>query len=166
MTTWDTYLEISGRQSGKTERLVAAAKQHADDGGVALVVVFDGLTDYIRNMLGQCHGVIVIPEELMHSELVTLSAPLLENVRWFFDEFDWLKDVPIIDDAYYCTTARYLRKRDANPEGDTLLTLVNKLGQPSVRMRSHISKEDAAEHYANETERALLFEAQYMEPSP
>lgn len=157
-----TYLEISGRQSGKTERLIEAVQKHVEAQGVALVVVHNGLTDHIRERLSQS-GVIVIPEHLMHSKLVTDVEPQLENVRWFFDEFDWLKNVPVKAGAYYCTTARYLRKRDARPEGDTLLTLVDKLGQPSTRLPSGLCKEDAAEYYESETERALLLEGEYME---
>lgn len=165
MTTQETYLEISGRQSGKTERLIEAVEKHAEANGIALVVVHNGLVDHMREKLFKT-GVVVIPEDLMHSELVTQVEPSLEDVRWFFDEFDWLKDVPVKEGAYYCTTARYLRKQDASAEGDTLLTLVKKLGKPSLQLPSPISKEDAAEHYENETERALLFEAQYMEPTP
>ena len=165
MTTNKTYLEISGRQSGKGERLIEAVEKHVEAGGVALVVVFDSMTDHMREKLPD-NSVVVIPEHLMHSKLVTGLEPQLKNVRWFYDEFDWLKNVPVKEGAYYCPTASYLRKRDANPEGDTLLTLVNKLGQPSLRMPSPIREEDAAEYCASETERALLLEGQYMEPDP
>lgn len=165
MTIHETYLEISGRLAGKTERLAEVVEKHVEASGVALVVVHKGLVDHMREKLPDT-GVVVIPEHLMHSKLVTGIEPQLKNVRWFFDEFDWLKNVPVKEGAYYCTTARYLRKQDASAEGDTLLTLVKKLGKPSLKLPSPISKEDAAEHYANETERALLFEAQYMEPPP
>lgn len=157
-----TYLEISGRLSGKTERLAAAVKEHVEASGIALVVVSNGLVDHMREKLFQT-GVVVIPEDLMHSKLVTGVEPQLENVRWFFDEFDWLKNVPVKEGAYYATTARYLRKQDASAEGDILLKLVVKLGKPTIQLPSPISKADAAEHYGNETERALLLEGQYME---
>lgn len=170
-----TYLEISGRQSGKTQRLIAAVENHAASNGMAVLVVGDGMLDVVKGRLAQVRGpeerppVLIISYSWMSSEvaeLLKILEPYLPSPRWFFDEFDWHDGVPVKDGAYYCTTARYLRNQDASAEGDTLLTLVEKLGKPVLQMPSPISKEDAEEYSDSETERALLFGGQYMEPLP
>lgn len=173
MSAQGTHLEISGRQSGKSTRLIKAAAEHAISQGISIIVVGEGMRDYTKAKLEQEGGArkrnpaIIMSYSKLDSEetrLLENLCPYLPEPRWFFDEFDWYESVPVVSGAYYATTARYLRKHDASEQGDTLLTLVNLLGEPSIQRPSPISKAAALEHYPDETERALLLDGQYMEP--
>ncbi|MCT8467019.1 hypothetical protein KZO85_00310 [Chromohalobacter canadensis] len=137
------FLEISGRQVGKTHDLCAAALEHCERGGIAIVVTAPGMMDNIKQQAPHAHAV-AIPYGLHTNEELLERIAVLSRVRWFFDEFDWYPDVPVIPGAYYCTTPKFVRRANADPAGDTLLTLAQLLGGPT---RQRACPAQIGEHY-------------------
>ena len=151
-----TFLEISGRQVGKTHDLVQAAIRHAEESGVAIVVTSEGLADDISR---RAPGAIVVTYGQHTNEEMLERVSEMEQVRWFFDEFDWYQDVPVIPGSYYCTTPRFIRRADADPAGDTLLILTRELGGPTYQRSLTLEVED----YYTAEERELFFHGKYQE---
>ncbi|VVE41350.1 hypothetical protein PCO31111_04189 [Pandoraea communis] len=109
------YLEISARQTGKTRRLVEAAKRFAEAGRPTVVV--SALASHMRPEL-QRHGIVVIGNG-------TCGVPPShegKDAAWLYDEFDWLDGVTAREGGYYVTTARFLRTAEDLFEGDGLLS--------------------------------------------
>lgn len=108
-------LEISGRQTGKTSRLIDAMVKHIEAGGICFL--YCSSQDMGRNIrermivnnaIGNSYNVYVNPTE---STFLKLSEDDLRRVRYFFDEFDFLKKDHQLyhPTGYYCTTPSKLR---------------------------------------------------------
>ncbi|GEK74242.1 MULTISPECIES: hypothetical protein [Halomonas] len=151
-----TFLEVSGRQVGKTHDLEQAAIGHIKRGGVAIIVAGEGLTDRIRRRVPDA----MVIEYGTHTDQALLEqVSAMEQVRWFFDEFDWYQAVPVVPGGYYCTTARFIRSENADPNGDTLLTLANELRAPTCQRSCPLE----VEKFYPPAERDLLLRGKYQE---
>lgn len=115
-------LEISGRQTGKTTRLVKRAKANFLTMPVTIVISDSWNIKSFRAQFRVYSEIKVISESEMPRDLADYE---FDKGIWCFDEFDWFKrHVPVIKQAHYCTTARHLRDITANPTGDPLLELI------------------------------------------
>ncbi|MNJ23378.1 hypothetical protein D3C77_177630 [compost metagenome] len=120
------YLDISPRQTGKTERLIRLAQEHLEVGRRVYFVTFDGLVQEIARRLP---GATVLSDTDDQSSFGDES-----NAVWFYDEFDWLKSTNIRQNGYYATTARFLRTLgEASTENDLLLRLIELNGRQFTR---------------------------------
>lgn len=119
------YLEISGRQTGKTTRLVNAMIDHLSCGGSCILYthsrkMFQVICEIIYHEYGDVSKVKYYLDKGIE----------MERVRNYFDEFDFndkLQSLGAFDaKGYYCTTVTKLRdiKDLQNPKGDLLLELI------------------------------------------
>lgn len=133
---WGTimYLEISGRQTGKTSRLVAAIDMHLSNPNNRACIVphlfahgNDILRKINRNYIKRAHVSTTIRS---HVDWLRGVMDVSDNrVRFFYDEFDFHNtpdDVIPFETGYYCTTARFYRTQDHWKEyqNDPLLRLI------------------------------------------
>lgn len=151
----NTFLEVSGRQVGKTHDLLKVAAEHIRKGGTAVIVVGEGMVEMVGDMSPDS---MVIGYGQHTDDAMLERIAEMPNVRWFFDEFDWYKEVPVIPGGYYCTTPRFIRRAAADPSGDTLLTLVRELGEPTCQRACPHELED----FYPEAERDLLLRGRYL----
>lgn len=134
------YLEISGRQTGKTTRLCKDIVKHLDSNPSAIACLI-----FLNNAM-QMHYQRLIPNEyhdrVIYStdfkkvvttvvQLNTLSISkffrdsrlgssletseeLFKDVKFYFDEFDFMdiENVPVMENAYYVTTRKEERTMD------------------------------------------------------
>ncbi|WP_027912636.1 hypothetical protein [Pseudomonas sp. URIL14HWK12:I7] len=111
------YLEISPRQTGKTERLVRHAKSCLAAGKRVCFVTLQGSVEDIRHRLP---GAFIWGND---EEVPCREDD--EGVIWFYDEFDWLDSTKIHAGAYYATTPKFLRTLgEQTAENDLLLGLI------------------------------------------
>lgn len=109
------YLDISPRQTGKTERLIQHAKLCLSAGQIVRFVTSDGLAEDIQRRLPGAQ--ILLDGDDPHEAL--------DGGIWFYDEFDWLKSTKIRSGAYYATTPKFQRVLGVHTaENDLLLRLV------------------------------------------
>ena len=114
-------LDISPRQTGKTTRLIKRARKLLTMGAAVRFVCSKGMKAEVRRQLP---GAIVLADG---EPLPSDQAP--RRGVWFYDEFDWLESVELRQDAYYATTARFIRKLgEHTPENDLLLRLIQANG--------------------------------------
>ncbi|WP_431482113.1 hypothetical protein [Pseudomonas gorinensis] len=115
------YLDISPRMTGKTARLVKLAQAQLDLGRKVCFVTIRGVVPEIQK---------VLPHALVVEDGKPFPAGLnADAYTWFYDEFDWLKNVKVRPGGYYATTARFLRKLgDCSSKDDTLLQLIQAAG--------------------------------------
>ncbi len=104
------YVEVSGRQSGKTQRLCGAIDQwlQLSDRKVAYVICrFQRDFDRIR---ARC----VEQNRVNRAQRMCIEENLYPTVKFFVDEFDYVDDhlLNIHSNGYYCTTARKFRTED------------------------------------------------------
>ncbi|PKA72410.1 hypothetical protein ATI02_5464 [Pseudomonas baetica] len=145
------YLDISPRQTGKTERLIQHAKTHLEAGQRVCFVTLTGLVEDTRRRLP---GAAILKDG---EELPTDENP--DDAVWFYDEFDWLDSIEIRPGAYYATTPKRLREAGLPVENDMLLRLIAAHGGHYRRYTwpfdmSHILKE-ARSSYSREDFRLL-----------
>lgn len=116
------YLDISPRQTGKTDRMLARAASIAQQGHTVIYV--SPKLDEERKSALELAGVLVLEDSQPIPDW--LNA---DSATWFYDEFDWLKSTVIREGGYYATTAKRLRftGRDT-PETDLLLALLKANG--------------------------------------
>ncbi|MCX4106236.1 hypothetical protein OR620_20920 [Aeromonas hydrophila] len=117
------HIEITGRMTGKTERLLKEANKRLDEGAeVVIVLAVPASNDFrwlIDEIAKKVPGSYVISYELLNeknrSHLKTDVQTKLsklerdQGVVWFFDEFDWYENqehIPIMPTGYYTTTPR------------------------------------------------------------
>lgn len=116
------YLEISPRQTGKTQRLIQFAKCCM---GTGKKVCFNTLKGMKVEIQAQLPGALVLADDE--------SFPEAENPAeyyWFFDEFDWLEHAQLLPGAFYATTPRFVREVGTHPtENDLLLRLLKVAGR-------------------------------------
>lgn len=116
------HIEITGRMTGKTTRLIAAANKKRQEGKKVVIVLSTPsekqhrwIFQYIAN---QVEGAYVISYDMLaehrRNELclfVKIWELIIKDsdACWFFDEFDWYEnqlDIPIMPNGYYTTTPR------------------------------------------------------------
>ena len=104
------YLEISPRQTGKTERLIRFAR----------CLCFNTTKSAKAEVQARLSGALVLAE----GEKFPASENTADYV-WFYDEFDWLNSVKVRHGAFYATTPRFIRKAGKHtPDNDLLMRLV------------------------------------------
>lgn len=115
----EIYIEVGGRQVGKSNRLLKAVVEWSRYGdSVVIVPNFD----MARALQAR------IPVELLYPRKIyfyTKFANIKDNSnlvrpKYFFDEFDFNEfEVPVIEDAYYCGTLKRLyTERELKSSGD------------------------------------------------
>lgn len=115
MTVKIAYLEISGRQTGKTTRLVKIANALIAQGKTVIFVT--PLEKHVRGLLP---GVVVLSDGENPPDQVDQDQAV-----WIYDEFDWLKSTSVRNGAYYATTAKRTRELGIDtPENDLLMRLL------------------------------------------
>lgn len=115
MTGKIAYLEISGRQTGKTTRLVKIANDLTAQGETVIFV-----TPQAEDLHGRLPRVVVLSDRQAPPDDVDQ-----EQAIWIYDEFDWLKSAKVRNDGYYATTASRVRDLGIDtPETDLLLQLI------------------------------------------
>lgn len=108
------HLEISPRQTGKTERLIQRAKPYLVAGKKVCFVTLNGLVEDMRRRLP---GAVILEDGE--------DVPCGEDAIWFYDEFDWLNSTRIRAGAFYATTPRFQRTAGVHTaENDLLLRLI------------------------------------------
>lgn len=116
------YLNISPRQTGKTERLVRFAKCYL---GTRKKVCFNTLAGMKAEMQARLPGALVLADGEVF--------PASENPAdyfWFYDEFDWMESTAYRAGAFYATTPRFIREMGKHtPDNDLLLRLVQNAGK-------------------------------------
>lgn len=120
---WESYkstlklqVEISGRRTGKTSRLIAAMGDHIKNGGICFVYcVSNQMGQYIIDNLVESFGGDYIKSNIYinpsNTKIGEIKSEDLLRSRPFYDEFDVLKPEhqtyhPL---GYYCTTPVFLR---------------------------------------------------------
>lgn len=117
------YLEISPRQTGKTERLITLAQGRLDAGRK---VCFN--TRQKEDIQRRLPGALVLgPKGRFPTDLNP------DEYDWFFDDFDWSKTAVFVDGGFYSTSPRFLRAIGADPVGDLLLELLQASGNVLTR---------------------------------
>ena len=113
-------LEISPRQTGKTNRLIIKAREYLADGVKVRVVCSKGLESFFKAQLPGAHvyrDLQKLPDDCDPGDGV-----------WLYDEFDWLTSAVVRSNAYYYSSPRFTRKLGSNPGDDLLLQLLHAKG--------------------------------------
>lgn len=117
------HIEITGRMTGKTTRLIAAANKKRQEGKKIVIVLSTPLDKQhlwvFMDIASKVKGAYVAScdmlnmnrrKELCQAEREALEALIKDrDACWFFDEFDWYEnqlDIPIMPNGYYTTTPR------------------------------------------------------------
>jgi hypothetical protein len=168
------YLEISGRQTGKTSRLVKAAAYAAIDTFLSdehrHIVVF-GISKHEEKRIfykieDEVKSYIKIPQyldpeyyhEIMRNVHLGNITHQYDNALLFYDEFDFSRGKVLPrHDGYYVTTPKYIRKYlpDQFVGEDTLRDLIYLNG-------GEYAKHTATFDYANANYSQDQFEAEYL----
>lgn len=112
------YVEISGRQTGKTSRLIRELEYHLSNPNNYACLVTHKMSwglDLTRKMKTEYRDRVFFGTEI---DMIVATArkknldPLTNNFRWFWDEFDFCRpnNVVIMDTGYYATTPKFIRK--------------------------------------------------------
>lgn len=117
------HIEVTGRMTGKTTRLIAAANKKRQEGKKVVIVLSlpldkDHLWVFL-DIASKIKGAYVTSCDLLNinrrNEIPQAEREILEalikdsDACWFFDEFDWYEnqlDIPIMPNGYYTTTPR------------------------------------------------------------
>ncbi|ROL87996.1 hypothetical protein [Pseudomonas protegens] len=151
MTAKIAYLEISGRQTGKTTRLVKIANDLTAQGETVIFVTLQA-----EDLLGRLPGVVVLSDHQAPPDDLDQ-----EQAIWIYDEFDWLKSAKACNGGYYATTASRVRDLGIEPpETDLLLQLIELNG--GSYQRHLLTPGVIDEAYFNEA-RAIYNDEQYRQ---
>ncbi|MGR6723033.1 hypothetical protein ACU6QH_04385 [Aeromonas veronii] len=102
------HIEITGRQTGKTERLMAAANQFIAQGKRVVIVCCNSrlMMDYLQK---GCPGAWVSGDKYLTKKTWFEELDNDHDAIWMFDEFDWFDNQSVIKirpNGYYYTTPR------------------------------------------------------------
>ncbi len=161
------YLEISGQQSGKTERLVKEAIHHAARKGVSIMVV---PTTIVAEKLETKYPTIeVVPVTRLQKFVDARGgyiALLRKKARFFFDDFDsYLVDVPLHANGYYATTPARLRHDGDEAKRDFLMKLVQSASVKKIPMHNFRNSDFGAEFKVKHkgcTNRDVIYQTQVL----
>lgn len=134
------YLEISGRQTGKTTRLCKDIVKHLDSkpSAIACLIFLNNAMrmHYQRLIPNEYHDRVIYSTDFKQVETTVVqlntlsiakffrdsrlgssletSEELFKDVKFYFDEFDFMDiaNVPVIENAYYVTTRNEIRTMD------------------------------------------------------
>lgn len=101
------FIEIDGRQTGKTTRLITAANEAINDGYDVGVV--SPTARYMDTLNHNAYRAVSFEslERIMQRARVPMFG---SHTRLFFDEFEWLRgSLPIVATAYYTTSPNRVR---------------------------------------------------------
>ncbi|MGN5127749.1 hypothetical protein [Aeromonas sp. 30P] len=101
------HIEITGRMTGKTERLIATANQLIAKGKKVVIVYPCGARQ--ADFKKCCPGAKVISDKAMKESKWFEELDNDQDAIWMFDEFDWFDNQSIIKirpNGYYYTTPR------------------------------------------------------------
>ncbi|AXQ50146.1 hypothetical protein DZC31_26450 [Stenotrophomonas rhizophila] len=116
------YLDISPRQTGKTERLIRFAELYL---GTRKKVCFNTLAGMKAEIQARLPGALVLADGEIFPES---EDP--DEYYWFYDEFDWLESATYRSSSFYATTPRFMREMGKHtPDNDLLLRLVQLAGK-------------------------------------
>ena len=107
------YLEVSGRQSGKTTRLVNHAIKYAEKGEHVVIVCMNEI--HKKNLISVLSEISTKEIKFCRINIATYHDYVLDQMMYdrhkiYFDEFDSMNDeIPIIKNGYYVTTPLKLR---------------------------------------------------------
>lgn len=102
------HIEITGRMTGKTERLMAAANQFMAQGKRVVIVCCNSrlMMDYLQK---GCPGALVSGDKYLTKKAWFEELDNDHDAIWMFDEFDWFDNQSVIKirpNGYYYTTPR------------------------------------------------------------
>lgn len=102
------HIEITGRQTGKTERLMAVAYQLMAQGKRVVIVCCNSrlMMDYLQK---GCPGAWVSGDKYLTKKTWFEELDNDPDAIWMFDEFDWFDNQSVIKirpNGYYYTTPR------------------------------------------------------------
>lgn len=158
------YLEISGRRTGKTTRMLTAIhKAYMDGERIAVFVPTYGMGNSIRKAIEENnyigiegrHTVKVYYIREDFDKRLLDTGLLIGDFKLFYEEFDYFRGnnkVIVSEDGYYVTTPCKIRTDFNDTENDVLLKLIDMNAGSYVK---HINKELADstcmdEHYKQE----------------
>ena len=102
------HIEITGRMTGKTERLIATANQLIAQGKRVVIVCCNSslMMDYLQK---GCPGAWVSGDKYLTKKTWFEELDNDHDAIWMFDEFDWFQNQSVIKirpNGYYYTTPR------------------------------------------------------------
>ena len=102
------HIEITGRQTGKTERLMAAANQFMAQGKRVVIVCCNSrlMMNYLQK---GCPGAWVSGDKYLTKKTWFEELDNDHDAIWMFDEFDWFDNQSVIKirpNGYSYTTPR------------------------------------------------------------
>jgi hypothetical protein len=154
------YLEISGRQSGKTERLIDFAIDKARKGESVLISTFSihnvsTIKNRIRIKVAN-ENIIIHCGNSIYKEISLLSlidvtdkcidtAVCFRKYKWkCFDEFDrnlFIRPEYIDQNCYFVTSPKYLRKVEERKQTNTSDLLYQLVLKKKYRYRCYINEQ-------------------------
>lgn len=144
------YLEISGRRTGKTTRLLTAIhKAYMAGERVAVFVPTYGMGNIIRETIDKNnyidiedrHTVEIYINKKEFDKRLLDTGLTIEDFKVFYEEFDYFRknnEVIISENGYYVTTPCKIRRDYKDTENDVLLKLIDMNAGSYVK---HINKE-------------------------
>ena len=106
------YIEIAGRQTGKTTKLVNHIIGNHDTNCIIITMNF-GMGKYIRKVLAKHMDVSNIIFLSSKEELDSKLKGVEQFPNIYVDEFDFIDwDFPIVKNGYYTTTPSRIRTRN------------------------------------------------------
>ncbi len=118
---YDFYIELSGRATGKTYRLIKDATQYLDNDSkhkVNIVTSNSRTATHIKKQIGEYYkNRIFLNEKWMSDDSL--------NIKCYYDEFDCNKDLVTVDTGgYYCSTVKTRNLGNLDRKNDFLLKLL------------------------------------------
>lgn len=104
------YLEISGRRTGKTTRLIDAARLAAEQHNSVVIVTFNSAQAFhLREKYRLPDNIIITATAGLN--VIDEKRDLIswDLVPYFWEEFEFIDNVRLNVNDYYCTTPRNLR---------------------------------------------------------
>ena len=102
------HIEITGRMTGKTERLIATANQLIAQ-GKRVVIVCSNNRFMMALLQKGCPGAKVSGDKYLNKKERFAELDADPDVIWMYDEFDWFQNQSVIKirpNGYYYTTPR------------------------------------------------------------
>jgi len=114
----DLYVEISGRQTGKTTRMIDDMVKHIKNGGTCCLYTMSHrmrkhIVDIVnKKVIRDNPYTVIFPHEFKYLEEQQILKQ--SDIKNYFDEFDFLDLNEIFFDpnGYYCTTSSKLRNKN------------------------------------------------------
>ncbi len=100
------HIEITGRMTGKTERLIATANQLIAQ-GKRVVIVCSNNRFMMALLQKGCPGAKVSGDKYLNKKEWFAELDADPDVIWMYDEFDWFQNQSVIKirpNGYYYTT--------------------------------------------------------------